>query len=218
MGHLGVISKTIVLKARQGFIGAFAVVLAYADAGIADLPAQERLPIIRHNVELHSCPASACRVVTRLPILSSVYVLDMANEEDGKEENWTNVVTEASRHTGWIIDSHIGYPHAFVPVRSWRVESFGYCMGEYCPDFRFTAAGHFTVMFPACFDGLCSDPPSEAECPPHTEKRVVDDWVHCISRGRLYRAGDVIRAGGTDSREFLYFDERGQLCADPYTC
>lgn len=207
------------LKALQDSIGAFAVVLLCTVPGIADLPALERQPTIRHSVDLHSCPASECRVVTKLPILSSVHVLENVNPRNGEEDEfWAYVATEGSRHMGWIIDSHLGYPHAFAPVQDWRIEAFGYCLGEYCPDFRFTATGYFTVTFPACFDGLCPDPPSEAECGPGTEKRLVDDRVHCLSRGQLYRAGDVIRLGGPDSHEFLYFNQQGQLCAAPYTC
>ena len=209
------------LRTLRHAIGARAVVLLYTVSGVAGLAAQERLPIIRHDVDLRSCAALGCRVVTRRPILSSVYVQDNVNtrnEEDNEEVYWTHVATEGSQHSGWMIESHIGYPDSFAPVRSWPVESFVYCLGEYCPDFSFTSEGYFTVMSPACFDGLCPDPPTEADCPPGTEKRVVNDWVHCFLRGRLYRAGDVIRAGGPDSHEFLYFDKRGRLCADPWTC
>ena len=193
---------------------------------MADLAAQERLPIIRHDVDLRSCAALGCPVVARLPILSYVNVQGKAAARNGEadgDEDWAYVATVGSRRggprgLGWLIDRHVGYPDSFAPVRGWRIESFDYCIGDYCPDFSFTPDGHFTVMFSACFDGLCPDPPTEADCPAGTGKRVVDDRVHCFSRGRLYRAGDVIRAGGPDSREFLYFDKWGRLCVDAWTC
>lgn len=208
------------LRATGNYFGAFTAVLLYTLAGTADLHAQEQLPIVHHDVDLHSCPAPECRVITRLPILSYVRVQDRVKTrtgEEDREEHWVHVAAGGSGHTGWIVEGHIGYTRTFAPVRSWRVEAFHYCIGEYCPAFRFTAAGAYTVMFPACFDGLC-DPPNEVECSPGTEKTALDGWVHCRSGGHLYRAGDVIRPGGPDSHEFLYFDKLGRLCADPWTC
>ena len=214
------------LRSLQYSIGASAVVVLYTVSGMADLAAQERLRIISHDVDVRSCAASRCPVVAQLPILSYVNVQDKVAARNGEadgDEDWAYVTTVGSRRggprgLGWLIDRHVGYPDSFAPVRSWQIESFEYCSGDYCPDFRFTPDGQFSVMSPACFDGLCPDPPTEADCSPGTVKRVVDDWVHCLSRGRLYRAGDVIRAGGPDSHEFLYFDKRGRLCADPWTC
>jgi len=187
---------------------------------MADSPAQERLPIVRHDAELRSCPALECRVVAQLPILSHVYVHDKVAARSGQVDraHWAHVATQDSRRMGWLPDGHVGYPDSFAPVQDWPVESFGYCMGDYCPEFVFTREGYFTVTFPACFDGLCPDPPVEAACPPDTEKVAAGDGVHCLSSGRLHRAGDAVRAGGPESREFLYFDQRGRLCADAWTC
>ena len=201
-------------------VGAPAVALVCTVFWMADSPAQERLPIVRHDAELRSCPALECRVVARLPILSFVHVHDKVPARSGQVDqgHWAHVATGRLRRMGWLTDGDVGYPDSFAPVQDWPVESFGYCMGEYCPEFRFTRDGHFTVMSPACFDGLCPDPPDEAACPPGTEKTAVGGWVHCLWSGRLHRAGDAVRAGGADSREFLYFDERGRLCADAWTC
>ena len=201
-------------------IGATALVLMCTVSGMTDSPAQERLPIVRNDAELRSCPALECRVVARLRILSYVYVHDKAVARSGHVDqgHWAHVATEVSRRMGWLTDGHVGYPESFAPVQDWPVESFGYCMGEYCPEFEFTREGYFTVVFPACFDGLCPDPPDEAACPAGTEKTATDGRVHCLSSGRLHRAGDAVRAGGLGSREFLYFDERGRLCADAWTC
>ena len=181
-------------------------------------PAQERLPTVRHDVDLHSCPAPECPVVAQLPILSNVTVQDTVaagNERQGEHEVWAyvHVPARGSRLSGWIIDSHVGHPDSFTPVRSWPVESFGYCIGDYCPGFIFTSVGYFTVMYPACFDGLCY-PPAEVDWP-GGEKRLVGDWLHCFSNGRLHRAGDVVRAGGPESHEFLYFDKRGDFAPTP---
>lgn len=199
----------------------FSLIVFFLTFGMWDVLAQERAVIIHHDVGLRACPALECQVVAQLPILSRVYVKSQeeSSTPDEAQERWTSVdTTQRNRLPGWILDSHVGYPHTFVPVHSWPIEAFGFCTGDYCPDFRFTTAGAFTVTFPACFDGLCPDPPDEAECPADTEKTMEDGWVHCLSRGQLYRAGDAIRAGGPESYEFLYFNKRGQLCADPYTC
>ncbi len=74
-------------------------------------------------------------------------------------------------------------------------------------------------MFPACFDGLCPEPPTEAKCFAGVAQRVIDGYVQCLDWGHLYRAGDVVRLGGPDSHEFLFLDKRGQLCAEfDYEC
>lgn len=168
----------------------FSLIVFFLTFGIGDGLAQERQVIIHHDVGLRACPAMECQVVARLPILSPVYVKSYrkASKPDDGQRHWTHVdTTQKNPSSGWILDVHIGYPHRFVLVRGWEIREFSYCMGDYCPDFRFTTAGNFTVTYPACFDGLCPDPPSEAECYPGTKKRVIEGRVHCLSRGQLYR-------------------------------
>ncbi len=199
----------------------FSLIVFFLVFGIWDVPAQEPQVIVHHDVGLRACPALECQIVAQLPILSRVSVKsqETPSTPDEGQGHWTYVdTTQRDRSSGWILDVHIGYPDSFAPVQGWQIEAFGFCMGDYCPDFKFTADGYFTDMFPACFDGLCPDPPSLAECPSGSEKKVIDGRVHCHSSGQLYRAGDAIRLGGSDSYEFLYFNKRGQLCADPYTC
>lgn len=219
--HAGVAREPAALKTPRDSFGAFAVILSCAIFGQANLLAQERQLIVLHDAGLRSCPALACPVVAQLSILDPVHVQERAtarNDENDGQEHWVRVIAAGSRLTGWIMDGYLGYPHRFAPVRNWRIEEFGYCMGDYCPVFRFTATGNFTLTFPACFDGLCPDPPDRAECPQGHRKRVENGRVHCLTEGQLYRAGDVVRAGGPGSREFLYLNRQGLLCADSWSC
>ncbi len=190
--------------------------------GMSTARAQERHVIIHHDVALHSCPDSKCRVVAQLPILSPVYVMhreEPAQPEDG-EEIWTHAnITERGRASGWVLDGNIGYPGRFRPVRNWNIREFSYCIGDYCPEFMFTVSGEFTTRYAPCFDGLCPDPPGKATCHRETEeKQMIDGSVYCASTGNLYRAGDAIRLGDAGSHEFVFFNRRGELCADMYTC
>ena len=200
----------------------FSLIFSILAFGICDVRAQERHVIIHHDAALRACPDSECQVVAQLPILSPVYVKKqrrLPKPEYGKGF-WTHVeTTQRNRASGWTLDDHIGFPGRFRPVRSWRIRQFSYCIGDYCPEFVFTASGEFTVRYPPCFDGNCPDPPSKAPCHSETDKKeIIDGSVFCVSMGKLYRAGEAIRLGGSNSHEFMYFDRRNQLCVDMYTC
>lgn len=212
-------AKSGKLKTSARFVSFLFSVLAF---GMCEVRAREYV-IIHHDAALRSCPDSECRVVAQLPILSWVYVegQEKPSKTDYREEGpWTYVYsTRRRRDSGWILDDNIGYPGRFRRVRSWRSGQFSYCIGDYCPEFMFTASGGFTERYPACFDGLCPDPPSKAPCRLETEeKEIVNGLVYCVSIGYLYRAGEAIRLGDSNSHDFLYLNRRNELCADMYTC
>ena len=202
--------------------------------GISDLLAEQivRRVVIGDNVNVRSAPTLKSKVVKQLPILSYVYVLNkkkIAATIGAKKGHWVYVNTRnpASKRrqsskasTGWIFDIYIGYPRHFKKVRKWRIKEFSYCIGDYCPEFKFTAAGRFTCAYAPCLDGGCPQKLDKIECHSKEEKKEVraDGTVYCIATGNLYRARDVIRLGGPDSHEFLYFNKKKQLCADRDTC
>ena len=226
LGRLAVPTSEIVdrltcstLKSSVRFFPLLFSILAF---GTCDVDAQELHVIIHHDVGVHSCPDSGCRVVTRLPILSRVHVRsqEKPSEPAHGEGGWTYVdTTRRDRASGWILDGHIGYPGRFCPVRSWKVRRFSYCIADHCPEFTFTASGEFTVRYAPCFDGLCPETLSKVPCHLETdEKEIIDGSVHCVSTGNLHRAGEAVRLGGAGSHEFMYFNGRGELCADMHTC
>ena len=206
----------------ENFTRFFSLLFSVLAFGMCDVLAQDRHVIIHHDAAVRSCPASECQVVGQLSILIPVYVRNREKppKHEHGEGHWTYVdTTQRNRVSGWILDEHIGYPARFRPVRRWEIRQFSYCMGDYCPEFTFTASGEFAVRYPPCFDGLCTDPPSKAQCHSETEKReIINGLAYCVSSGKLYRAGGAIRLGGFNSREFIYFNRRSQLCADMYTC
>ena len=211
--------KSSTIRSSAGFFSLFLSILAF---GVCDVLAQERHVIIHHDTALRSCPDPECKVVAQLPILSPVYAgsREKTSKPEYGEGLWTHVdTTQRSRASGWILDDRIGFPDRFHPVRNWRIKQFSYCLGDYCPEFRFTASGEFTARYRPCFDGLCSDPPIKAQCYSAMERReIIDGSVYCVSSGSLYRAGEAIRLGGVDSHEFMYFNDRNELCVDAYTC
>jgi len=179
--------------------------------------------IADHDASLRSCPDLTCEVVGHLPILTNVRVGTMAtvSGRDDKQSRWVFVDAgdRAGVRNGWLVEERIGYADRFERIEEWQAMDFAYCIGDYCPDFRFTATGRFRLKFPACFDGLCAEPNGEAKCPSEADVRPEeDDLTYCVSKGNVFRAGDVIRMGGPESSEYLYFDRRGQLCADEHTC
>ncbi len=226
LGRLAVLASEFMDRPKSSTIKnsarIFSMLFSILAFEICDVRAQERLVIIHHGAALRSCPDSECPVVAQLPILSRVYVRN--REEPSKpgygKGLWTYVeTTQRNRASGWILDDHIGFPGRFRPVRSWKIRQFSYCMGDYCPDFTFTASGEFTVRYAPCFDGNCPVPPSKAPCHSETEKReTIDGSVFCVSSGKLYRAGEAIRMGSFNSHEFMYFNRRNELCVDMYTC
>ncbi len=209
-------------RTAKNFTRFFSLLFSILAFGICDVRAQERHVIIHHDAALRACPDSECQVVAQLPILSPVYVKKQRRppKPEYRKGLWTYVeTTQRNRASGWTLDDHIGFPGRFRPVRSWRIRQFSYCMGDYCPEFVFTASGEFTVRYSPCFDGNCPDPPSKAPCHSETDKKeIVDGSVFCVSMGKLYRAGEAIRLGGSNSHEFIYFNRRNELCADMYTC
>ena len=225
-GRLTILTSEFVDRPKsstvKNFTRFFSLLFSILAFGICDVRAQEPHVIIHHDAALRACPDSECQVVAQLPILSPVYVKKQRRPpkpEYGKGL-WTYVeTTQRNRASGWTLDDHIGFPGRFRPVRSWGIRQFSYCMGDYCPEFVFTASGKFTVRYPPCFDGNCPDPPSKAPCHSETDKKkTIGGSVFCVSMGKLYRAGEAIRLGGSNSHEFMYFDRRNQLCVDMYTC
>lgn len=220
--RLSVTADRQIVKKVKRSVRHFSLLLSILTFGTCDVLAQELHVIVHHDVALRSCPASECRVVAQLPILSPVHVRNRArpSKPDHEEAVWTYVdTTQGDRASGWILDDHIGYPDRFRPARKWKARRFSFCIGDYCPEFTFTTAGEFTVRYPACFDGMCPDPPGEVTCHSENEqKETVDGMIYCTSTGTLYRAGEAIRLGGLNSHEFLYFNKRNELCADMYTC
>lgn len=221
------------INVLASFMRNFTIVVVLYMVAVTSSAAQEGRLIVNHDVGLRSCPALECPIVLQLPILSKVYVHTRdggKRASTGDEEGyWAHVSTgrHSSRNSrqdsveevGWVLDAHIGDPHTFKPVRRWITEEFGYCIGDYCPELKFAESGYYTRRFSACFDGLCPDPPSKGDCHSEDEsKEIRDGLVYCISEGRLYRSGDVIRLGGPNSNEFLYFNKRKELCADMFTC
>lgn len=132
----------------------FSLLFSVLAFGTFDVRAEEPHVIIHHQVALRSCPDLECRVVAQLPILSPVYVRSQektSNPNHGNER-WTYVdTTRRDRASGWILDDHIGYPDKFRPVRSWKIRRFSYCIGDYCPEFTFTASGEFIIRYAPCF-------------------------------------------------------------------
>ena len=201
---------------------------------ISVLPAEQivRQVVIGDNVNVRSAPTLKSKVVKQLSILSYVYVLNkkkIAATIGVKKGHWVYVDTRNpaskrrqanSGNKGWIFDTYIGYPHRFKRVRKWPIKEFSYCIGDYCPEFKFTTEGRFTRAYAACFDGGCPKKLDKIKCHSKEEKKEVrkDGVVYCISTDDLYRARDVIRLGGHDSHEFLYFNKKKQLCADRDTC
>ena len=226
LGRLALLASEFVDRPRSRTVKSvarvFSLFFSILALGTCDVRAQELHVIIHHDAVLRSCPDSACRAIAQLSILSPVYVRNQEKlYKPGYGEGlWTHVdTTQRKRASGWIRDDHIGYSGRFRPVRSWRIRQFSYCMGDYCPEFTFTASGKFTVRYPPCFDGLCPDPPSKASCQSETEKKqMIDGLIYCVSSGNLYRSGEAIRLGDSDSREFMYFNRRNELCVDMYTC
>ena len=211
LGRLAILASELMDRPKSSTIKSsariFSMLFSILAFGMYDVRAQERLVIIHHGAALRACPDSECPVVAQLPILSRVYVKKqrrLPKPEYGKGF-WTHVeTTQRNRASGWTLDDHIGFPGRFRPVRSWRIRQFSYCMGDYCPEFVFTASGEFTVRYPPCFDGNCPDPPSKAPCHSETDKKeIIDGSVFCVSMGKLYRAGEAIRLGGSNSHEFM---------------
>ncbi|MCY3795880.1 MAG: hypothetical protein OXG51_16100 [Gammaproteobacteria bacterium] len=136
------------------------------------------------DASLHSGPDLTCEVVDHLPILTNVRVATMAtvSGRDDKRSRWVFVDAgdRAGARNGWLVEERIGY------------------------------AGRFTLRFPACFDGLGAEPNGEAKCPSEEDVRQEEDGlIHCVSKGDVFRAGDVIRMGGPESFEHLYFNGSG---------